>query len=177
MVCFEIPEFCVDCGSFDQRQQVALHSLRGNAFANVGHRALGDCQLIDLVEEDYSVLLYVLYRHFLQVERREGCLHALVIASIEEVAYFFDSLRDGLIGKKCLFDLQIGSISWHKRDDLIIIMPLPEINQLLLFKFAGKILPNHGVQDLQFYLMFDAFAEFLQGAIEFGLVAVDPNLR
>ena len=68
MVGLEIPEFGVDCRSFDQRQQVSLHSFRGDAFADVGHWAFGDCQLIDLIKEDYSVLLYVLYRHFLQVE-------------------------------------------------------------------------------------------------------------
>lgn len=68
MVGLEIPIFGVDCGSFDQRQQISLHSLCGDAFADVGHRAFGDCQLIDLIEEDYSILLYMLYRHFLQVE-------------------------------------------------------------------------------------------------------------
>lgn len=56
-------------------------------------------------------------------------------------------------------------------------MSLPQIDQLLLFELTGKILPNHSMQDLQFDLMLDAFAEFLQGAIEFGLVAVDPDLR
>lgn len=161
MIRFEIPEFRVDCGSFDQRQQVALHSLCGNAFANVGHRALGDCQLINFIEEDYSVLLNMLYGHFLQIERCEGCLHSLIVASIEKVPDLLDSLRDGLIWEKRLLNLQIGSISRHERDDLIIVMPLPDISQLLLFKFTGEILSNHGVQDLQFYLMLDAFAEFL----------------
>lgn len=58
----------------------------------------------------------------------------------------------------------------------MIIVPFPQVLQLLLPQLLGKAVAHHGVQDLQFDFMLCPLAELLVGLLQLALVVVDTYL-
>lgn len=78
-----------------------------------------------------------------------------VVGIVEEYPNLFDSLRDGLLGHVDVINIEIGLVTWHDGDDLVIIVPQFEILQLLFLEFFGKGLPHHCVKNLEVDFVFD----------------------
>lgn len=132
MVRFYITEFGRHCSSFNQRQQVSLHSLSRNSFPQIIHRPIRNSQLINLIQKHNSIFFYHFNSLSLDIQIGQVAFESFIISTKEESTEFLNRACDSPTDEIRLLDIKIGLIAGHNGDDMVIIVAFLQITEFFL---------------------------------------------
>jgi hypothetical protein len=148
MISLHIPILRVDSRALDNGQQIPLYTLCAHPFS-ILERSFSYCQLVNLINKNDSLFLYILDGLFLNVDLFVHFFHAVVVNGVKNVVNLLNlpcegSLRWIRVIEFCQYFGFVGS--GDKCNNLVVVMAFFEILKLLVYDLRiGDFITNHGV--------------------------------